>query len=62
MNRQHKQPEPSNDNAQPFAAPKAKTVRDFARSLDACRRRGTRRGLAARYALKNLPPVEEDLP
>jgi hypothetical protein len=36
--------------------------RDFKRDVYASRRRGARRGLAARYALRNLPPLEEDEP
>lgn len=54
-------PEPANDN-HGGAMPDKPSVRDFKRALDAYRRRGARRGLASRWALRSLPPVEEDEP
>ena len=39
-----------------------RTVRDFKRDKQESRRRGARRGLLARYALRNLPPLDEDEP
>jgi hypothetical protein len=39
-----------------------RTVRDPKRDKQESRLRGARRGLLARYALRNLPPLEEDEP
>lgn len=58
MNQEPK-PEPANDNDRP---PAPKNVRDFKRDRQVSRLRGSRRGNASRYALRSLPPVEEDLP
>lgn len=58
MNQEHKA-EPANDNDRP---PAPKTTRDFKRDRQVSRLRGSRRGNASRYALRALPPVEEDLP
>ena len=41
----------------------ARLVRDYkTKDRQQSRKRGARRGLAARYALRNLPPLEDDLP
>lgn len=39
-----------------------RTTRDFKRDTQESRLRGARRGNANRYALRNLPPLEEDEP
>lgn len=53
---------------EPHPAPKApspepkRCYRVSKADTERSRRRGSRRGLAHRYALKSLPPVEEDEP
>ena len=42
--------------------PVKRTIRNFKRDIVQARLRGARRGLLARYALRNLPPLEEDEP
>lgn len=41
--------------------PERRCFRVSAAATDESRRRGSRLGLAHRYALRNLPPIEQDL-